>query len=64
MDLLVAAHRIHEGLFVAGETWRIENDQVVLRLGVFEKIEDIVLDHIDFETIEFRVVASGLASGS
>ena len=63
VDLLVAAHRIHEGLFVAGETWWIENDQVVLRLGVFEEIEDIVFDHIDFETIEFCVVTSGLAGG-
>ena len=28
---------------------------------MFEEIEDIVFDHIDFQTIEFGVVASGLA---
>ena len=61
MDLLVAAHRVHESLFVAGETRRIEDDQVVLRLGVFEEIEDIVFDHIDVEAVEFRVVASRIA---
>jgi hypothetical protein len=33
VDLLVAAHGVHERLLVAGETRRIEDDEVVFRLS-------------------------------
>jgi hypothetical protein len=46
---------------VAGETRRIEDDQVVFRFRVFEEIEDIVFEHFDFHAVEFGVVARGIA---
>ncbi len=59
MDFLVAAHGVHEGGLVAGETGGIEDDEVVFRFCVFEEIEDVVLDYFDFHPIEVRIFPSG-----
>ena len=61
MDFLVAAHGVHEGLFVAREAGRIQDDEVVVRLGVLEKIKDIVFQYLDFQAVETGVVAGSLA---
>ena len=59
VDFLISAHRVDERLFVSGETRRIENDQIVFRFCVLEEIEDVVLEHFNFDVVDFRVVASG-----
>ena len=61
VDLFVAAHGIHEGGLVAGETRRVEDDHVILGLGVFEEIEDVVFEHFDFDVVEHGVVAGSRA---
>ena len=61
MDFLVAAHGVHECLFVAGETRGIEDDEIVFGFRVFEEIEDIVFEDLDVEVVEFGVVACGFA---
>ena len=63
VDFLVAAHGVHEGLFVAGETRGIEDDEVVVGFGVFEEIEDVVFEHLDVQAVELGIVAGGLAGG-
>ena len=55
VDLLVAAHGVHEGLLVLCETRRIEDDEVVFRLGGFQEIEDVRLDDFDIELVQFGI---------
>jgi len=62
VDLLIAAHGVHERLFVPGEARWVEDDQVVFRRGVLEEIEDVVLNHFDFEAIELSVATRCLTS--
>ena len=62
MDFLIAAHGVHQGGLVAGETRGIEDDHVVVRLRVFQEIEDVVFQHFDFHVVEHGVFPGSLAS--
>ncbi len=44
VDFLIAAHGVHERLFIAGETRRIEDDQIVFGFRLLEEIEEILIE--------------------
>ena len=51
VDFLIASHGVHKSRLVAGEAGRIEDDEVVFRFRVFEKIEDVVLKDLNVEVV-------------